>query len=185
FAPALVQLARLYVRQGHLDKAYEAARKAEGLEPARAGYHLLSGRILQMRGHGPEAATFARFVASRWQGPDHDEALELGDSVPAARGPAGDALAPSVVADTQVVEGTVKSVHCSRAVENDVEQGYTVVIDQGGHDLTFQAMRGIGFGFSDTFWWGEDHFNTCAHLSGIRAVVHYKPAADQKLPGQL
>jgi tetratricopeptide (TPR) repeat protein len=184
FAPALVQLSRLYVRQGNLDRAYEAARKAEGLEPARAGYHLLSGRILQLRGHGLEAAVFARFVASRWQGPDHDEALELWNSMPAAQRPAGDALVPSMIAGTQLVEGIVKSVHCSRSTQ-DEEQGYTLVIDQGGHDLTFQAKRGIGFGFSDTFWWGEDHFNTCAHLTGIRAVVHYKPSSDAKFAGEL
>jgi tetratricopeptide (TPR) repeat protein len=184
FAPALVQLARLHVRQGNLEKAYEAARKAEGFEPARAGYHLLSGRILQLRGHAPEAATFARYVASRWQGPDHDEALELWNSVPSAQRPAGDPLAPSVIAGAQLVEGVVKSVHCSRGTDN-AEQGYILVIDQGGHDLTFQAKSGIGFGFSDTFWWGEDHFSTCSHLTGLRAVVHYKPSSDAKYAGEL
>src|SRR5579859_2677788 len=71
FAPALVQLARLYVRQGNLERGYGMARRAEQLEPARAGYHLLSGRILQLMGRGAEASGFARFVASRWQGPDH------------------------------------------------------------------------------------------------------------------
>jgi Tfp pilus assembly protein PilF len=184
FAPALVQLARLYGRQGSLEKAYGVARRAEQLEPARAGYHLLSGRILQLREHNAEAATFARFVASRWQGPDHDEALELWNSVPAAQRTAGDALAPSVIAGAQVVEGVVKSVHCGRATEN-AEQRYTVVIDQGGHDLTFAAKSGFGVGYSDTFWWGRDHFSTCAHLNGIRAVVHYKPSSDPKNPGEL
>ena len=184
FAPALVQLARLYGRQGNLEKAYGVARKAEQLEPARAGYHLLSGRILQLRGHNPEAAKFALFVASRWQGPDHDEALELWNSVPAAQRPAGDAPSPSVIAGTQIVEGVVKSVHCGKTAENE-EQRYTVVIDQAGHDLTFQAKGGFAVGYSDTLWWGRDHFSTCAHLNGIRAVVHYKPSSDPKYAGEL
>jgi len=202
FAPALVQLARLYVRQGNLEKAYAAARKAEGLEPTRAGYHLLSGRILQLRGRGAEAAGFARFVASRWQGPDHDEALELWNSVPATQRPktdtpevltsapmqhpANDPLLPSVVAGTNVVEGVVKSVVCGRAAEAENEaQKYTVVIEQDGRELTFQPKGGFGFGYSDTLWWGRDHFSSCMHLAGIRAVVHYRPASDPKLAGEL
>ena len=184
FAPALVQLARLHVRQGNLEKAYEAARKAEGFEPARAGYHLLSGRILQLRGHAPEAATFARYVASRWQGPDHDEALDLWNSVPSAQRPAGEALTPSVVAGTQMVEGVVKSVHCGRSAEQE-EQKFTLVIEQGGHELTFQPKGGFGVGYSDTLWWGRDHFSSCLHIEGIRAVVHYKPSSDAKYAGEL
>lgn len=184
FAPALVQLARLYVRQDNLEKAYAAARKAEGLEPTRAGYHLLSGRILQLRGHGAEAAGFARFVASRWQGPDHDEALELWNRVPADQRPAGETLVPSVIADTQVVEGVVKSVVCGRSAENE-QQKYTLVIDQGGHELTFQPKGAFGVGYSDTLWWGRDHFSSCMHITGIRAVVHYKPSSDPKYAGDL
>jgi tetratricopeptide (TPR) repeat protein len=184
FAPALVQLARLYVRQGNLERAYAIARRAEGLEPARAGYHLLSGRILQLMGRGKEAAGFARFVASRWQGPDHDEALALWDSVPAAQRPAGEAMTPSVVAGTQVVEGTVKSVHCGRSAENE-EQKFTLVIEQGGHELTFQPKGGFAVGYSDTLWWGRDHFNSCLHIKGIHAVVHYRPSGDPKYAGEL
>ena len=184
FAPALVQLARLYVRQGNLDRAYAMARKAEEMEPARAGYHLLSGRILQLRGHAADAAGFARFVASRWQGPDHDEALELWNTIPAAQRPAGEAMTPSVIAGTQVVEGVVKSVHCGRNAENQ-EQGFTLVIDQGGHELTFEAKGGFGVGYSDTLWWGRDHFSSCMHIGGIRAVVHYKPSSDSKYAGEL
>ncbi|MGB9121420.1 MAG: hypothetical protein WCE73_12430 [Candidatus Angelobacter sp.] len=184
FAPALIQLARLYVRQGNMERGFGMARRAEQLEPARAGYHLLSGRILQLMGRGAEASGFARFVASRWQGPDHDEALELWNSVPAAQRSAGEAMTPSVVAGTQVVEGVVKSVQCGRRAENE-EQKFTLVIDQGGHELTFQPKGGFGVGYSDTLWWGRDHFNSCLHIEGIRAVVHYKPSSDPKYAGEL
>jgi Tfp pilus assembly protein PilF len=184
FAPALVQLARLYVRQGNLERGYGMARRAEQLEPARAGYHLLSGRILQLMGRGADASGFARFVASRWPGPDHDEALELWNSVPAAQRSAGEAMTPSVVPGTQVVEGVVKSVQCGRSAENE-EQKFTLVIEQGGHELTFQPKGGFGVGYSDTLWWGRDHFSSCLHIEGIRAVIHYKPSADPKYAGEL
>jgi Tfp pilus assembly protein PilF len=200
FAPALVQLARLYVRQGYLDRAYGVARKAEQLEPARAGYHLLCGRILQLKGKGAEAASFARYVAARWQGPDHDEALELWNSVPAAQRPkaeapevlasgqmqppANDIMALSMIPGTQVVEGTVKSVTCGGDPENE-ERRFNLVIDQGGHELAFEANAGFAAGYSDTLWWGRDHFSLCHHLAGIRAVVHYKLASDPKYAGEL
>ena len=187
FAPALVQLARLYVRQGKMDRAYAVARRAEQLEPARAGYHLLSGRILQLRGQGADAAEFARYVASRWQGPDHDEALELWNSVPAAQRPSGEPITPSMIAGTEVAEGVVKSVHCRKNAEadNNEEQKFTLVIDQGGHELSFQPKGGFGVGYSDTLWWGRDHFTSCLHIEGIRAVVHYKPSSDPKYAGEL
>ncbi len=184
FAPALVQIARLYVRQGNLERAFGIARKAESLEPARAGYHLLSGRILQMMGREKEAAGFARFVASRWSGPDHDEALELWNNVPAAQRPSGEEMIASVVAGTQVVEGPVKSVHCGHSAE-DEDQKYTLVIEKDGHELAFQPKGGFGVGYSDTLWWGRDHFSSCLHIKGIRAVVHYRPSADPKFAGEL
>ena len=186
FAPALVQLARLYARQGHLDQAYAMARKAEQLEPARAGYHLLSGQILQLMGHGADAAMFARYVASHWQGPDHDEALELWNNVPVAQRPAGETLVPSEIAGTQVLEGVVRSVECGHRAEAENEaQKFTLVIDQGGHELAFQPKGSFGTGYSDTLWWGRDHFSSCLHIQGIRAVVHYKPSSDPKFAGEL
>jgi tetratricopeptide (TPR) repeat protein len=66
FAPAFVELARLAVRQGNLSNALGLSRRAEQLEPARAGYHLLSGQIMLRMGRGAEAATFAKYVADRW-----------------------------------------------------------------------------------------------------------------------
>ncbi len=186
FAPALVQIARLYAHQGNLERAYAVARRAELLEPARAGYHLLSGRLLQMMGRGPEAAGFARYVASRWQGPDHDEALELWNSVPTAQQPAGDPMTPSMIAGTEVAEGVVKSVQCGKRADTGNEGlKYTLVIDQGGHELAFQPKGGFAFGFSDTLWWGEDHVSFCLHIQGLRAVVHYKPSTDPKYAGDI
>ena len=93
-------------------------------------------------------------------------------------------MTPSVMAGTQVAEGAVKSVHCSRSGENE-EQKFTLVIEQGGHDLVFQPKGGFAVGYSDTLWWGRDHFSSCRHIKGIRAVVHYRPSADPKYAGEL
>ncbi len=41
--------------------------------------------------------------------------------------------------------------------------------------LTFVPDKGIIIGFSDTLWWGEDHFSPCHHLTGHPAVLVYKP----------
>jgi len=82
FAPAYVQLAKLALRRGDLRTALAVSRKAEQLEPARAGYHILSGQILHRLGREAEAAAFASFVAERWTGPDHNEAVELWNSIP-------------------------------------------------------------------------------------------------------
>ncbi len=191
FAPAWVQLARLHVRQGKLDQAYREARQAEKLEPARAGYHLLGGQILQRMGRGAEAATFARFVASRWQGPDHDEAIELWNRVPADQRPPGEPMVASEVPGTQMIEGVVKSVRCAArntertAPEAGDEQKFTLTIEQGGHELKFQPKAGFGAGYSDTLWWGRDHFMTCRHIEGIRALIHYKPSSDPGFAGEL
>ncbi|HXB21221.1 MAG TPA: tetratricopeptide repeat protein, partial [Candidatus Solibacter sp.] len=180
FAPAFVQLARLYLRQGDLTHAYGVTRKAESLEPARAGYHLLAGQILLRMGRGTEAAGFARYVADRWPGPDHDEAVELWNAVPAALRPAGDALMPSPMEGTELMQGTVKSVRCPGK-----ETGLTVVLDHEGQQVSFAAKSGVVSGFSDTLWYGEDHFSSCRHVEGLRAVVHYKPSADKNYAGEL
>jgi Tfp pilus assembly protein PilF len=185
FAPALVQLARIHMRQGNLQQAYALARKAEQLEPARAGYHLLCGQLLQRMGHGAEAAGFARYVAARWQGPDHDEAVELWNSLPADQRGEGETLMATILPNTKTAEGVVKSVRCRQSNQEGEDQKFTVVIEQDGRQLSFQPKGGFGTGFSDTLWWGEDHFSVCRHLEGLRAVIHYRPSSDTGITGEL
>jgi hypothetical protein len=45
------------------------------------------------------------------------------------------------------------------------------------------ARGGLSSGFSDTLWYGEDHFTGCHHLEGLRAVVRYKPSEDRQFDG--
>jgi len=49
--------------------------------------------------------------------------------------------------------------------------------------LQFVDERGFESGFSDTLWFGEDHYTPCFHIAGLPAVVAYEPAGEgtQKL----
>jgi Tfp pilus assembly protein PilF len=190
FAPAYVELAKLDVRQGQLTDALTAARRAEQLEPSRAGYHILSGRILLLMGHGAQAAESAQFVADRWYGPDRYEALALWNDVPSTQRSAT-VPAPILIdgkdpdadfSQMPVVDGRVKSVACG---DKEKKQEFNVVLDQGGKTLTFRVKQGWRSGFSDTFWWGEDHYSLCHHVEALHAVVRYKPVSDSSYCGDL
>ena len=45
--------------------------------------------------------------------------------------------------------------------------------------LTFTREGRLSIGFSDTLWWGEDHFSPCHHLAGHPAVVILKAKGAQ------
>jgi tetratricopeptide (TPR) repeat protein len=178
FAPVFIELAFVYLRQGDLLNALVMARKAESLEPTRAGYHLLSGRILLALGREQEAADVAGYVAERWRGPDHDEALELWNRISPEKRTNGAVLVEEVPADTKAAQGTLKSVTCG-----EKGQGMTVVIENADGALTFRNAGARRIGYSDTLWYGSDHFSPCHHLEGLRAVVRYKANADQTVAG--
>ena len=175
YAPVYVQVARLSVRQNDPKRAFGYSRRAEELDPWRAGYHLLSGEILLRLGKDAEAAEDARYVADHWYGPDRDEAIELWNRIPAAQRPAGESIAAAPLKSTQSVTGTVQSVTCPAP-----GQPWTLVLNHDGKPMTFHAKGYFEFGFSDTFWWGQDHFNTCRHYEGKRAVIKYRPQANAK-----
>lgn len=179
FAPAYVQLARLDLRSCDLKNALAVSRRAEELEPSRAGYHLLSGQILLRMGKGADSAAFAKFVADRWFGADHDEAVELWNNVPAEQRPAGESLSEMIPKDTQTVSGTVQSIRCGEP------EAWAFVLTHDNHPLTFHRKGGFETGFSDTIWYGGDHFSLCHHLEGVRAIVRYHPAAGASYAGDV
>jgi tetratricopeptide (TPR) repeat protein len=174
FAPAFVELAKFFAAGGEFNRALALARTAEKIEPARAGYHVLTGQILLRMDHAAEAAAYAAYVAQRWQGPDHDEALELWDKVPASQRPQEGPPLQATIGDLSVAEGTVKSTSCA-------DRAITLILEQSGQVMTFHS-RGM-MGYSDTFWEGHDHFTACYHHNGVRAVVRYKPAPDKTYTG--
>ncbi len=175
FAPALVELALIDWRQGHLDAAYQASLAAEQLEPWRAEYHLLTGRIL-LQNHQPAmAAAYARQVAARWPGSDHDEAVDLWNQVPPNMRGDGPPLTLALPADATIARGTILSTNCSRTA------GLTVLLQPADHSapaLNLFATGPLENGFADTLWVGEDHYTPCFHLAGLPAVVAYKPLPD-------
>ncbi len=179
FAPAYVQLARLAVRNDDPQTAFGLSRKAEELDPSLAGYHVQSGQILLRMGRGAEAANFAKFVARRWTHTDHDEAVELWNAIPADQRPPGEDLTMTVWPDLQSLGGRVKSVACSGPDRN-----ISFVLEHDGQILTFHG-KGIFSGFSDTIWYGADHFSVCRHVQGMRAVVHFRPPSDASYAGDL
>jgi hypothetical protein len=188
FAPAYVQLSRLALRAGNLNEALRLSLKAEDLEPWRAGYHLQTGQILLRLGRYSEAAGIAQYVAPRWFGPDHNEAVELWNDIPVAQRPAGDPLSEFVPQDSQQAEGIVKSVDCGNPQDpKNPAHPMIVVLDLGGQALTFHQKQGQGFegGFSDTLWYGEDHFEYCHNLERQRGIIFYRPPSDSSYAGDI
>ncbi|GAC1631249.1 MAG: hypothetical protein NVS9B14_02760 [Candidatus Acidiferrum sp.] len=186
FAEAEIQLALWHARQGNFKTAFGVSRRAEQLEPARAGYHILSARILHKLGRDKEAAEFSSNVAKRWQGPDHNEAVEvwnqLPDSVKEGEKPSQE-ITLDLAAPLAIVfaEGTVVSTSCGHDTE-----GVTITIaDKVGEKKTFHSTGGFSSGFSDTLWYGTDHFSMCHHLEGMRAIIRYKPSEDKNFTGSI
>jgi Tfp pilus assembly protein PilF len=181
FAPAFIEYARLDLRENHLDSALRVSRRAEELEPARAGYHLLTGRILLRMGRDAQAAKFAKFVADRWKGPDHDEAVELWNRIPTKDRPAGIVVDDSpLYHGLRTASGILTSITCT-----DNPKEYTIAIDDRGKTLTFHTLHGLVGGFSDTLWYGKDHFSFCYHLDGLRAVVRYRASSSTSYDGEV
>jgi tetratricopeptide (TPR) repeat protein len=180
FAPAYVQLARLAVLENDLKSALLVSRKAEELEPSLAGYHILTGQILRRLGKNEEAAADAKFVADRWIGPDHNEAVELWNKLPPGQRPAGEAILEMAPSDTETIEGRVQSVTCAGQ-----DKTWAMVLDRNGHSLIFHHKGGFPTGYSDTLWYGADHFSLCHHLEGLRAVVHYHSPSDATYAGDV
>jgi tetratricopeptide (TPR) repeat protein len=174
FAPAYVEMGLVDWRLGQMTKAYHDVQKAEHLEPWRAGYHILAGRIL-LNGHQPKiAAQYSHFVAERWTGPDHNEAVDLWNDVPASDRGDGAALALEMPAGAKVERGTLTELTCGSGP--GVPMILTLTPEKpGAEPLTFKSEGRFQIGFSDSFWWGEDHFTLCHHLTGHPAIVAYKP----------
>lgn len=175
FAPVIVELALVEWRLGQINEAFKAALVAEKLEPWRAGYHLLLGDIL-LAGKQPKlAADYARLVATRWPGADHDEAIDLLNAVPeAARGDVPVAASPGAYPDATVVRGTIVSSSCEKVGDKGVLNVELQPNTPQAPVLKVASAGGFESGFSDTLWMGEDHYTTCFHLAGLPAVVGYK-----------
>lgn len=186
FAPALVARSRIYVRQRKLAEALAAALRAEKLEPDRAGYHTQVAEILLLERDVPGAIRAANYVAGRWLGPDGAEALSalnrarrLGGIPATPEEQAEEAKDLAYASGTTAAEGIIESVSC-------IQQGIIeVVLSSEGKDLAFRPAKNFGLAWSDTVWFGSDHFNPCFHLKGMKAVARYERASGVPGPVQL
>ncbi len=174
FAPAVVELALIQWRQGHVNQAFQTSLSAEKLEPWRAEYRLMSAHIL-LQGHQPAlAATYTRQVAERWPGSDHDEAVDLWNRIPPSFRGDGPPLTLSLPADATIVRGTVISSSCdARGIHVDLEP-----TSPNPAPLHLDTKGPYENGFADTLWFGEDHYTPCFHLSGLPALAAYKTTGD-------
>jgi len=177
FAPAYVQLAMLFIADGQSTRALVAARKAEQLEPSRAGYHLLSGEILLRMKREKEAAESARYVAERWHGPDHNEAVALWNRIPVASRPADAIVVEEVAEQSQAAEGKMRSIACGEKSNNEVS------LQRGDDLMVFKSKGRQMIGYSDTLWYGGTHFSLCHHVEGMHAVIRYRPAVSKDYAG--
>jgi tetratricopeptide (TPR) repeat protein len=177
FAPAFVQMAMLFIADGQGTKALVQARKAEQLEPSRAGYHLLSGEMLLRMKREKDAAETARYVAERWHGPDHNEAVALWNLIPAASKPADAVVIEEVEEQSQAAEGKLQSVSCDEKGKNQI------TLQSGDDRMVFKSKGRQMIGYSDTLWYGSDHFSICHHVEGMHAVIRYRPAVSKDYAG--
>jgi tetratricopeptide (TPR) repeat protein len=179
FAPALIVRSQVYVRQGKLQEAYNTSIQAQKLEPDRGGYRTNSAAILLLGHNYPAAVTLGKTVATRWYDSDSAEALavvtearRLGkiDQTPDEK--AEEDREMEYAKDTTPVEGIIQSVHCEKS------KPLKIVLLSGEKSLTFHSGKKFGVGFSDTLWYGEDHFSDCFHINGMNALVRYTPSPD-------
>ncbi len=177
FAPAYVQRAMLELEQGHGEQALNLARKAESIEPSRSGYHVFAGEILLRLQHPKPAAAIAKFVAERWRGPDHNEAVSLWNQIPADSRPADTELKEEVPEQSETAEGTLKTVSCGEKGRVDL------VLQHGDELLSFRSKGRHMIGYSDTLWYGTDHFNVCHHVEGMHALIRYRPPVEKEYAG--
>jgi len=179
FAPAFIQMARLAVRQNDLNTALKYSMRAESLEPSRAGYHTMSGQILLRMGRGKQAAEYAKFVADRWFGADHNEAVELWNSVPESERPAGEVVVDWNPKETERAEGVLKGATCGDNTK------WSLSLAQAEQTLTFHSTGRYLWGYSDSLWYGHDHINFCHYLEGHRTIVYYKPVGNGPYTGDV
>ena len=177
FAPAYAQAAILELFAGHEDRGLALSRKAEDLEPSRAGYHLLTGEILLRLRREKDAAEIARFVAERWRGADHNEAVALWNRIPEASRPSDATVIEETEEQAKVAEGKIQSVTCNE------KSNKVVTLQHGNETLTFHSKGRQLVGFSDTLWYGTDHFDLCHHVEGLHAVVRYRPPVGDEYTG--
>lgn len=178
FAPAHVELSRVYMKAGRLDLADGAAMTAAKAEQGRAGYWSQWARVRLLRGDAKGAAEIARYVAERWTGTDRDQAIEIWKEAVAKDAKLGEKplAVTSDAPEGSVATGTVAEVKCEekKPLEMSLKTSDRVL------HLATEEGKSFRMGFEDTVWYGSDHFSLCHHVQGRQASVVYKPVGEDK-----
>jgi hypothetical protein len=69
----------------------------------------------------------------------------------------------------QISRGVLVSTACG-----DKDLGTKLVLQNSNGRQTFCSATLHRVGYSDTFFWGRDHYTPCRHLNGLRGIVRYK-----------
>ena len=177
FTPAFVVRSQLLVRQRKLQDAFNISFKAQRLEPDRAGYQTNSAAILLLGHNYPEAVKMAGAVARRWSATDSAEALavvaqarRLGKIDQSAEEKSQEDREMEYAKGTTPLEGVIQSVHCEKG------KPLELVLQTGQKSMNLRSGKEFGVGFSDTLWYGADHFTACHHIEGMNALVRYIPS---------
>jgi tetratricopeptide (TPR) repeat protein len=179
FAPALIVRSQIYVHQRKLQEAFNVSMQAQKLEPDRAGYLTNSAAILLLGHNYPAAVKMAGAVAAKWTNSDSAEAVavetqarRLGKIEQTAEEKAQEDQEMEYTKNTEAAEGIIESVHCEKSKPLEL-----MLLRDGADPLKFRGGKLQGVGFSDTIWYGADHFSSCQHLAGMNAVVRYFPSS--------
>jgi tetratricopeptide (TPR) repeat protein len=174
FAPALIVRSQIYVHQKKLQEAFNSSVQAQQLEPDRAGYRTNTAAILLLGRNYPAALKLATAIAARWDDSDSAEALavaaqarRLAKIEQSAEEKTQEDKEMEYSKDTIAVEGIIQSVQCEKSKPMEL------VLQSGEKASKFHNGKSFGVGFSDTLWYGEDHFNSCHHIEGMNALVRY------------
>jgi hypothetical protein len=58
-----------------------------------------------------------------------------------------------------------------------------VTLQRGDDTMVFKSKGRQMIGYSDTLWYGSDHFSLCHHVEGMHAIVRYRPAVSKEYAG--
>jgi len=160
-------------------KHFEAIQQNYPYSPWATNAQLMEGYTEYRRNNYTEAVKWASDVAARWTASDSAEALavvnqarRLSKIEPTADEKFQEAAEMDYAKGTVAVEGRIQSVTCQK------NKRMELALLSGGKTLNFWVGNNFGWGFSDTLWYGRDHFYACYHLDGMKAIIRYAPTTN-------
>ena len=179
YAPAYMEIARLFLWQGNLNGALSSAEAGEALEPRRYSPHFLSARILLAQGRGKETASIVRRAADHAGEPEKYELAGLWGQIPKADRGSGPDITFKAPTGALVQQGRIRTANCSNR-KKDKEATLMFLPAGGDESSTVKLTRKEGSrqNWEDTLWVGGGHFyrfSGCHYSDGLQASTAYTP----------